>query len=391
MKKRLASIMVTFTLCVAVLAGCASEMETMDAVVDTTEITTEEIPEAPNVPMKEEKSDENGTKIIVDHRGKEVEIPEKVERIVITSITPIPSVYALLGEDMSKIVGISPSAKSAAEKSILADIHPEILEIPTDFMTGGDINMEELLALEPDVVIYNISKTEEGENLEAAGISAVAFSTTKGDTPIEIFEGWVTLLSDILGTEQKAEEIIEYGNDILAMLEQRLQEAGDALVKPNVLYIYAYDNGVVTTTGSTHHGERWANATGAVNVGGGIETQKYEVSMEQIYEWNPDIIYIASSVAYLPEDFYNNAIEGADWSSVQAVQNGKVYRCPLGTYHWYPPSADSPLMLIWQAQHNQPELFGDIDLEAKIIEYFNRFYNVELTEKELDKILNPER
>lgn len=394
MKVKVVSVIMALTMCASILTGCGNAVQTTEETLVMTETAMAET-ETENPTIIEDdavpKAEESDTRIIVDHRGKEVEIPAKVERIVITSITPIPSVYALLGEDMSKIVGISPSAKSAAEKSILADIHPEILDIPTDFMANNEVNIEEVLAMEPDVVIYNISKAEEGEKLEAAGIPAVAFSTTKGDSPIEILEGWVSLLADILDTEQKSQEIIQYGNDILDMLAKRLEEAGDTLEKPEVLYIYAYDNGVVTTTGSTHHGERWANATGAINVGGGIETQKYEVSMEQIYEWNPDIIYIASSVSYLPEDFYNNAIEGADWSSVQAVQDGKVYRCPMGTYHWYPPSADSPLMLIWQAQHNQPELFADIDLEEMVVDYFKRFYNVELTEEELEKIFNPAR
>lgn len=394
MRKRLAGAVLAMALGVSMLAGCggaAAKNETTAAAIETTAAETEET-EAETVEEAENNdSEESTTRIVVDHRGKEVEIPAEVEKIVITSITPLPSVYALMGEDVSKIVGISKSAQSAAKNSILADICPEILEINTDFTAGNDVNVEEIMALDPDVVLFNISSVEEGEKYENAGIPAVAFSTTAGDTPIEIFEGWVSLLGDVMGTEDKAQEIIDYGNEVLAMISERLEEAGDDLVKPEVLYIYSYDNGTVYTTGSTHHGERWANTTGAVNVGGEVETQKYEVTMEQIYEWDPEMIYIASSVAYLPEDFYNNAIEGDDWSGVRAVKEGKVYRCPLGTYHWYPPSADSPLMLIWQAKHNQPELFEDIDLEAMTVEYFERFYNVELTDETLNKIFNAPR
>ena len=48
--------------------------------------------------------------------------------------------------------------------------------------------------------------------------------------------------------------------------------------------------------------------------------------MEQIYEWDPDIIYITNFSPYQPEDLINNTIEGNDWSSVKAVKEGKVYK-----------------------------------------------------------------
>ena len=35
------------------------------------------------------------------------------------------------------------------------------------------------------------------------------------------------------------------------------------------------------------------------------------------------------------EDFYNNTIEGQDWSQVSAVKNGKVFKEALGVFHWF--------------------------------------------------------
>lgn len=43
--------------------------------------------------------------------------------------------------------------------------------------------------------------------------------------------------------------------------------------------------------------------------------------MEQIYKWNPDIIYLSTFTAYKPEDLYNNtAAANDDWSQVKAVK-----------------------------------------------------------------------
>jgi iron complex transport system substrate-binding protein len=60
-------------------------------------------------------------------------------------------------------------------------------------------------------------------------------------------------------------------------------------------------------------------------------------------------------------------------------------------YRWYPPSSDSPLSLLWLAKQNHPDLFADIDLPEEIKKYFIRFYNVELTDEDIVKIMNPPR
>lgn len=72
--------------------------------------------------------------------------------------------------------------------------------------------------------------------------------------------------------------------------------------------------------------------------------------MEQIYEWNPEVIIISTFTETTPEDLYNNATNGQDWSHIAAVQNKKVYKEPLGTYRWLLLSGDAALMVKWMAQ-----------------------------------------
>ena len=113
--------------------------------------------------------------------------------------------------------------------------------------------------------------------------------------------------------------------------------------------------------------------------------------MEQIYAWNPDMIFITNFSSVLPEYLYNNTIEGDDWSNVKAVQEGQVYKFPLGMYRWFPPSSDTPLALMWLAKTIQPELFADIDIDQEIKDYYVKYYNVELTDDDLQVIYNPAR
>ena len=78
------------------------------------------------------------------------------------------------------------------------------------------------------------------------------------------------------------------------------------------------------------------------------------ISMEQIYEWNPDVIIITTFSQTMPEDLYNNTVPGQDWSNVKAVREGRVYKEPIGVYRWFPPSGDAPLMLKWMSESAVP-------------------------------------
>lgn len=390
MKRKMTYIgrFLTAVISAGMLAGCSSANVAVKNTQETEAV--QESQTAQEADTNEINKEE--TRTIVDHAGHEVVLPAQIERIAITSITPLPSVYCMFEGNADRLIGISPSSMAAAENSLLAQVIPEIVDVPTEFMTGGEVNIEELVAMKPDVVFYNESKQEEYEKLSAAGLTAVAFSTTQwGSDSVETFEAWVTLLGEVLGEEDKAAGITEYGRKTYDMIQERLAQAGDSEEQPRVLFLYQYADGVIQTSGSNHFGEYWANATGAVNVAHESDARGLEINMEQIYEWDPDIIYITNFVPYLPEDLYNNAIEGHDWSVVRAVQEKNVYKCPLGVYRWYPPSSDTPLMLLWMAKMNHPDLFEDIDLETEMKEYYQKFYDIELTDENIEMIFNPSR
>ncbi len=53
---------------------------------------------------------------------------------------------------------------AAAKNSILKDVLPDVVNIPTSFMgKGAQINIEELINLNPDVVFYSTTHPEEGK------------------------------------------------------------------------------------------------------------------------------------------------------------------------------------------------------------------------------------
>ena len=388
MKKRMLSGFLTAMMCVSLLAGCGSVVQsttTDSTIVEETVAEEDALAETTEIA-------EAQTRTVIDHLGNEVVIPAEINTIVTTSITPMPSVYCMFAGSAERLIGMSPSSKAAAENSLLAEIMPEIKEVSTEFMTGGEVNVEELVAMNPDVVFCSASKEDEYNKLKEAGLTVVAVSVSQwGSDSVETFEGWITLLGEVLGEEDKATGITEYGRKVYSMIQERVASVEES-ERPRVMFLYNYKDGVIKTSGNSHFGQYWAEAAGAVNVAQEHDAGGLEINMEQIYEWDPDMIFITNFVPYLAEDLYNNAgFEGHDWSVVRAVQEENVYKCPLGVYRWYPPSSDTPLMLLWMAQTIYPELFEDINLEEEMKDYYKNFYNIELTDEDIVKIFHPTR
>ena len=112
--------------------------------------------------------------------------------------------------------------------------------------------------------------------------------------------------------------------------------------------------------------------------------------MEQVYEWDPDIIVITNFTKTQPQDLYDNAIGSDDWSTVKAVREKHVYKMPLGTYRTYTPGVDTPMTLEWLAQLAYPEIFSDIDLVKDIRDYYKTLYDVDLTDEQIDAMYHPD-
>ncbi|SMP60675.1 ABC transporter substrate-binding protein [Anoxynatronum buryatiense] len=327
-------------------------------------------------------------RVIIDQLGREVELPESIDRVATDRILPFPSVYFLATGTAEQIVGMHPASKSAAENSMLATLAPEILNANTGFAAGDEINIEELLKLNTDVV-YIRAESGQIDLYDKAGITTVAIGTTgvaAGDS-LATINSWLELLDQIYDLDDRAKGIIEYGNRAEAEIAAIVSDVAE---KPRAMMLFNYTDGKPIISGKGFFGNYWLNATGAIDVAEDDLQGQSPVDMEQIYRWNPEIIYITNFTELMPEDFYNNTIEGLDWSQIEAVKNGQVYKIPLGIYRWFAPSGDTPLMLQWLAQKNHPERFT-YDMSQILKDYYLEYYYYSLSDEEVEKILNPVR
>ena len=330
---------------------------------------------------------------VLDQAGREVMVPpaERIQRVVITSLLPLPSVYVLFQGSADRLVGMHPASLSAARHSLLPKVDPRVTQVSSSFIRNGEINVEELLNLKPDLVLFNANNAREREILEKTGIPAVGLSPSVKDfDSVETINSWVDLLGQIFQREDWAAGITEYGRKTYEDIQKRLAGLSEK-EKPRILMLFRYSDTEFKASGSRFFGQYWCEASGGINVASELKGMA-EINMEQVYEWDPDIIYITNFSKFQPEDLYENkGLPGHDWSGVKAVRERRVYKFPLGMYRWFPPSSDTPLTLMFLARTNYPQLFKDLDLREEVRSYYRRFYRMELTDKEIDGIFTPLR
>jgi iron complex transport system substrate-binding protein len=327
---------------------------------------------------------------ITDDNGNVVKLPKKIDRIVVCDILPLPSVLVVFFDSAKKIVGMSEPSMTAAKNSLLSELYPDILKANTGFIKDSDVNIEELAKLNPDVVFYSANSKELGDKLTKAGFCAIAVSPSKwGYNSIDTLDNWISMLSKMFPENDKAKKVKDYSSKTYQMVQKRVSGLSDS-EKARVFFLFKYSQSAIMTSGSSFFGQWWADAIGAVNVGKDISKDNaVPVNMEQIYKWNPGIVFITNFTTAQPKDIYNNSVGSFNWSGIDAVKNKQVYKMPLGMYRSYTPGVDTPVTLMWLAKTVYPKLFSDIDITSETKKYYKSVFGVTLTDKQANSIFAP--
>lgn len=308
----------------------------------------------------------------VDSLGRTVMLPDQIDSIAITG--PLSQVYILpLASDM--LVGVSNAYAEDAAKYLPAYIF-EKTEIGQLYGGKGEMNLEALLAADPDIVIdVGEAKGSMAEDLDAltgqTGIPFVHIDATVKTAP-EAYRA----LGALLGREEQAEALASWCentyNEMVAMME-RVDADG---ARKTMLYCLG-DKGVNVIAEGSFHAEtvnmmsqNLAVIEDVVSSGAGNE-----VDLEQILLWDPDVIVFA------PDSCYGTVAEDAGWQTVGAIANGDYYQTPYGPYGWLssPPSVQRYLGMLWLGELLYPD-YTAYDLQEKVTEYYELFYGCELTD-----------
>ena len=388
--KKVIALILALALCLGAVA-CSSENKednNNNTVTKTEDGNTQTTPDT--YTTEPETLDPDGTHIVTDHAGNSVEVPNVINRIVVADIYPMASVLTVFFDSAEKIVGMAAPCMSAAKNGLLGELYPEILNAKTDFIDGTNVNIEELLKLNPDVVFYSAGSKEEGEAYKNAGIPAIAISPGKwGYDAIETLNQWIETLVQLFPENDKSKIVREYSEKTYKMVQERVSGLSDA-DKVKVFFLFQYSDSNIMTSGKKFFGQWWCDAIGAKNAAEELEKDNsVAVNMEQVYAWNPELIFITNFNTAKPDDLYNNTVGSYDWSEIEAVKNKQVYKMPLGMYRSYTCGVDTPVTLLWLAKTVYPSLFEDIDITAETKKYYQEVFGITLTDEQANKIFSP--
>lgn len=361
-KKKILSLILVSTLAITSLAGCSSSNT-----VSSSQVSSQQ---------QSKKNEDTETIKFTDSAGREVEVPKNIERIAPTGTLAQIVLFSVAPD---KLVGLSGEWSDDA-KEILDDKYAD-LPIFGQLYGSGDLNTEALAAADPQVII-DIGEAKEGnkEDLdsiqEQIGIPVIFVEGTLKTMP-ECY----TTLGKLLGEEEKAKSLSDYCKNTYDTTIETMNKIGDEN-KVDFLYCSG-DTGTSVIANGSFHAEIIDLLTNNVAVVENASSKGTgdEVSLEQIYMWDPDVIVFA------PQSIYSTVGKDKDWQKVKAIKSSKYYEVPDTPYNWMdmPPSVNRYMGMVWLSQILYPDEFN-YDLKEKTKEYYKLFYDVDLTDKQYEEI-----
>ena len=300
---------------------------------------------------------------VVDAKGNEFAIPESVERIAITCNGGTTHEVAIFGA-ADKIVA-QPSMKKFPQ---LLKMYPQFNNV-VNAGSFDDLNIEALVATEPDVALVGVS-SDKG-NAQIAEVGIPTYVMLIGWAAIDTLKQEFLNVGKILGNEEKAQRLVDHWNATLDDLEKKVAKipAGD---RKKVYYLSGAD---ITKANTGDWGRTWIDAIGADFAVPETDLNG-DVTVEKALEWDPDVIVVQGG-SNLDELYGAEQVQ-----DLKAIKNKQVFSIPIGGFWWDRPSPEATLGFLWLAQTVYPEYMGDVDLAAETKDFFKEFYGYDLSDDE---------
>ncbi len=304
--KKITALLLALLLTVFTITGCAQNGS------DASPSPSEESSASPSTvvqPSEEVSASPADTGITVtDMTGRDITLDKPAEKIVALTASDCEILYAIGAGDT--LVG----------RGGYCDYPAEVLDIPA-VESGSETNVEQIIALGPDVVIMSTmaQTTEHVESLAAAGIDVIVTDSNN----IEDVYTSITLIGEVVGKNDEAASVIDSMKATFADIQSKVKAGGDKTIYFEVAPLqygpYAAGSGTFM--------DELATMLGLTNIFSDLEGWP-QVSEEQVIERNPDYIVTTTMGDLDPIEEINNR---AGWENITAIVNGNVLNADSNT------------------------------------------------------------
>lgn len=346
------AIVCAFALSLVVLSGCSGEASSDSA------------------------STSSETRVVTDMRGRSVEIPAQVDKVVAIGCALRPVCY-LQATDL--VVGVEAAEHEDSVVCAYRHVHNEEFSklpiIGDGGSSGVTLNEEALIEAGPQVVICDSLSADEADNYQAkTGIPFVCLQQPETVFDEQYYEN-LEFLGSVLDREERAVELVDYikgiGDD-LAKRSSASQQYGD---------VTAYAAGISFRGGHGFDGTE-ANfqpfvACDVSNIADDRGSNgPYTIDLELVSSAQPDYVFMESSnLPLIAEDHAKNPTY---FDALEAVQKGDTYS--LISYRFYSTNVELALANCYQVGSVvYPDTFGDVDPTQKLDEISEFFLGTALS------------
>jgi iron complex transport system substrate-binding protein len=203
--------------------------------------------------------------------------------------------------------------------------------------------------------------------------------------PYALLDGRVLSLSTtyeklgrLIGRAAEGADFADYCNQTLAVVTNSIAFV-PAEKRPKIYYARG-PNGLTTGLGGASQMESIELL--ARNAAGGIQGGLADVTVDQVRQWEPDVIMATDP------DFAARVRSDPAWTTVKAVRDGRVHLMPRLPFGWVdaPPSANRLMGLWWLATLLYPDHFKQ-DIRETTRDFYKKFYHVTPADAQIERVL----
>ena len=314
----------------------------------------------------------------VDSAERYVVLPDRIGRVMAADQSAAVLVFVLAPE---KLVGWS----RPLTREQRAYLPAKFARLPVAGQLTGPtptVAADAVARLRPDLIIETGVVSAEA----AARADAIQQQTR---IPYILLDGGIQQIPDTLATVGAMLGVAERGQGLADSARGQIDDLRGKLLitesteRPLVYYGRGADG---LETGLARSQVMAAiDQAGVINVAARLGSGELtRATREQIFQWDPAFI-IAEQ-----RSFYNALQRDRTWRGLAAVSRKRVYLAPAEPFGWIddPAGVNRIIGLPWLSALFYPEVY-QTDLRATVREFYDRFYRIKLTDRQLEALVRP--